>query len=253
MLKCNKFQMKDKYTFEDLVKLTQVLRGPGGCPWDAEQTHKSIKRNFLEEVYEAVEAIDAGNIELLKEELGDVLAQVVFHAQIEAELNNFNIDDVADGVCKKFIYRHPHVFSDVECENSQQVLKAWDELKRVEKGQKSQTESLNSVARSLPSLWRADKLLAKASKAGLDYMSVNPCLDVYDNKNSGDNIEKTIGDMLFYVVYLARQNGLDPEFCLHSACEKFIENFSRVEEEAKHKGKSISDMSIEEIENKWNK
>ena len=139
------FEKKDKYTIEDLLEIMKILRAPGGCPWDREQDHHSIRASFIEETYEAVEAIDTDNTEL-KEELGDVLLQVVFHSRIEEEAGRFNFDDVADGICKKMIVRHPHVFGDVTVENSADVLKNWDEIKKKTKSQKTQTEVLQSVS-----------------------------------------------------------------------------------------------------------
>ena len=149
------FQYKDSYGVKDLEEIVRLLRAPGGCPWDAEQTHQSIRRNFLEEAYEAVEAIDEGSPEHLKEELGDVLLQVVFHALMEQEAGRFDLDAVADGICKKLIFRHPHVFGEVSVSGTGEVLSNWEELKRKEKGQATNTDALEAVARSLPALWRA--------------------------------------------------------------------------------------------------
>ena len=156
------FQYKDSYDVNDLVEIVRILRSPGGCPWDAEQTHESIRRDFLEETYEVAEAIDEGSTEHLKEELGDVLLQVALHTRMEEEQGNFNLNDVADGVCKKLIYRHPHVFGDVSVSGTGEVLTNWDALKRKEKHQATHTDALNSVARSLPALWRAEKVQKKA-------------------------------------------------------------------------------------------
>ena len=144
------FQYKDSYNVKDLEEIVRILRAPGGCPWDAEQTHQSIRRNFLEEAYEAVEAIDEDSPEHLKEELGDVLLQVVMHARMEQEAGRFDLDGVADGICKKLIYRHPHVFGDVAVSGTGEVLSNWEELKRKEKGQATNTDALEAVARSLP-------------------------------------------------------------------------------------------------------
>ena len=143
------FQYKDSYGVKDLEEIVRLLRAPGGCPWDAEQTHQSIRRNFLEEAYEAVEAIDEGSPEHLKEELGDVLLQVVFHALMEQEAGRFDLDAVADGICKKLIFRHPHVFGEVSVSGTGEVLSNWEELKRKEKGQATNTDALEAVARYL--------------------------------------------------------------------------------------------------------
>ena len=157
------FPQKEKYTAEDLVSIVEILRAPGGCPWDREQTHASIRKNLLEETYEAVEAIDAQDTELLKEELGDVLLQVVFHAQLEREQGSFDFDDVCDGVVRKMIVRHPHVFGDVTVNGTRDVLRNWDAIKKATKHQTSQTEVLRSVASSLPALMRAQKVRHKAA------------------------------------------------------------------------------------------
>lgn len=144
------YKRKEHYRVEDLVEIMSILRGEGGCPWDREQTHESIRQNMLEEAYEAAEAIDLKNPEMLCEELGDVLLQVVFHARMEQEKGGFTFDDVADGVCKKLILRHPHIFGDVQVRDSDEVLKNWDAIKKVEKSQKTTTDTLRAVARSLP-------------------------------------------------------------------------------------------------------
>ncbi|MFR4972175.1 MAG: nucleoside triphosphate pyrophosphohydrolase [Butyricicoccus pullicaecorum] len=206
------FTFKEKYTYEDLLEIMRILRCPEGCVWDREQDHKSIRRSFIEETYEAVEAIDNDDPVLLQEELGDVLLQVVFHAQIEAEAGRFTMDDVADGICKKMIYRHPHVFGSVEVKNSDEVLTNWDALKQKEKHQKSTTETLESVARSLPGLIRAEKVQHKAAKVGFDWDEVSGALDKVREETAevacaidgdGDPSEE-LGDLLFAVVNVAR-------------------------------------------------
>ena len=162
------FQRKDFYSYEDFLEIMRLLRAPGGCPWDREQTHSSIRRNFLEETYEVLDAIDHDDASGMCEELGDVLMQVAFHAQIEAERGNFTMDDVVDGVTKKLVYRHPHVFGSASAETAEEVLSNWDALKRAEKGIESDTDALRAVARTLPALWRAEKVLKKAAKAAGD-------------------------------------------------------------------------------------
>ena len=147
------FQYKSHYDLQDLLEVMRVLRGPGGCPWDREQTHESIRRNLLEEAYEAADAIDSADLSALQEELGDVLMQVVFHAQIETEKGGFTLDDVADGVCKKLIYRHPHVFGTVQAEDSDTVLTNWEVLKRAEKGQASTADALDAEVRLYDNLF----------------------------------------------------------------------------------------------------
>ena len=171
------FNFKERYDVNDLIDIVEILRSPGGCPWDIEQDHKSIRRDFLEETYEVIEAINKEDRDGLLEELGDVLLQVVFHTQIEREKNSFDLNDVADGVCKKMIERHPHVFGNVNAETSEQVLDNWDVIKKQTKQQKSQTESMLSIPREFPALMRADKVQKKAAKVGFDWDSVEGAFD----------------------------------------------------------------------------
>ena len=152
------FPIKEKYNFDDLVKIMKVLRGPDGCPWDAEQTHESIRKNFIEETYEAVEAIDNGDRDLLKEELGDVLLQVIYHAAMEEEAGVFNIDDVCHDVVYKLVVRHPHIFGDVKADTAEEVLSNWEKIKQQQKGQETATETLKSVPKVLPALMRSTKV-----------------------------------------------------------------------------------------------
>lgn len=163
------FQQKECYTIGDLEHIIALLRAPGGCPWDIEQTHQSVRANLIEETYEAVEAIDTNNMELLKEELGDVLMQVLFHAQMEAEQGTFTFADVVDGVAKKLIVRHPHVFGNVQVTDSSQVLSNWDEIKKKTKSQTTQTEVLESVSVALPALMRSLRYRKKRQKLAWMY------------------------------------------------------------------------------------
>lgn len=253
------FTFKEKYTYEDLLEIMRILRCPEGCVWDREQDHKSIRRSFIEETYEAVEAIDNDDPVLLQEELGDVLLQVVFHAQIEAEAGRFTMDDVADGICKKMIYRHPHVFGSVEVKNSDEVLTNWDALKQKEKHQKSTTETLESVARSLPGLIRAEKVQHKAAKVGFDWDEVSGALDKVREETAevaraidgdGDPSEE-LGDLLFAVVNVARFLKIDPEDAINRTTDKFIRRFAQVEQAAKDAGRSLSEMSLAEMDALW--
>lgn len=253
------FTFKEKYTYEDLLEIMRILRCPEGCVWDREQDHKSIRRSFIEETYEAVEAIDNDDPVLLQEELGDVLLQVVFHAQIEAETGRFTMDDVADGICKKMIYRHPHVFGSVEVKNSDEVLTNWDALKQKEKHQKSTTETLESVARSLPGLIRAEKVQHKAAKVGFDWDEVSGALDKVREETAevaraidgdGDPSEE-LGDLLFAVVNVARFLKTDPEDAINRTTDKFIRRFAQVEQAAKDAGRSLSEMSLAEMDALW--
>ena len=253
------FTGKESYDVNDLVEIVRLLRAPGGCPWDREQTHESLRRNFLEESYEVVEAIDQGSTEHLKEELGDVLLQVVFHAGIETERGGFTLDDVADGICKKLIYRHPHVFGDVTVSGTGEVLSNWEELKRKEKGQATVTDALDAVARSLPALWRAEKVQKKAAKAGFDWPEVSGAADKLSEELSelqaaieqNTNIEEELGGLLFSVVNVSRFVKVDPEAALSKACDKFIRRFSVVEQLALRSGRRMEDMELEELDKLW--
>ncbi|MCI7473004.1 MAG: nucleoside triphosphate pyrophosphohydrolase [Clostridiales bacterium] len=253
------FQYKDSYDVRDLEEIVRILRAPGGCPWDAEQTHESIRRNFLEEAYEAVEAIDEQNPDHLKEELGDVLLQVLFHARMEQEAGRFDLDDVADGVCKKLIYRHPHVFGDVSVSGTGEVLTNWEELKRREKGQATNTDALDAVARSLPALWRAEKVQKKAKKAGFDWPDISGALDKLSEEleelktavAEGTNVEEELGDLLFSAVNVSRFLKVDPEEALGQATDKFIGRFAKVEEQAAAQNQSMEGMTLEELDKLW--
>ncbi len=236
------FLRKDKYEFYDLVEITKLLRSDGGCPWDREQTHKSIRMNFVEEVFEACEAIDNDDPVLLLEELGDVLAQVVFHAQLETEEGRFDINDVADGVCKKFIERHPHVFGDTSAETSEEVLRNWDDIKRREKKQKTHFSAMDSVARSLPALMRAEKLCGKAKKAGLPEKSLGELsASVSEQLLRGEKMD--IAEILMDVVKISRILGVNPEEQLDLKNEKFIKNFREIENRGGDLSAALSENS----------
>jgi tetrapyrrole methylase family protein/MazG family protein len=233
-----------------------LLRAPGGCPWDMAQTHQSIRANMLEEAYEAVGAIDCMDMDNLKEELGDVLLQVVFHACMAQEAGYFTFDDVVDGICKKLIYRHPHVFGTVEARDPEGALSAWDAQKRAEKGQKTAADALDSVARALPALTRASKLQHKAAKAGFDWEDVSPALDKLSEEleelraavQEGSNVEEELGDLLFAAVKVGRFVQADGETALQKACEKFIRRFRQVEELA---GGGLEGLDVPALEALW--
>lgn len=252
------FEYKPEYNLEDFRKIITLLRSPGGCPWDIEQTHESIRRNLLEEAYEACEAIDSGDSEHLKEELGDLMMQVFFHSSIEEEKGSFNVDDVADAACKKLIFRHPHVFGDTNVSGASDVLVNWEELKRKEKAQSTVTKSLADVAESLPALWRAEKIQKKAKKTGFDWPDVSGAVDklyeeISEYKRASEikdinRLEDELGDVLFSVVNIARFEGVDPEKALHRSCEKFIKRFAAIEKAAEEQGRDISSMTLGEME-----
>ena len=255
------FERKEKYNFNDLLRIMEILRAPDGCMWDREQDHQSIRRNFIEETYEVCEAIDEQDTEHLKEELGDVLLQVVFHTQMEKEKGVFDIEDVADGICKKLIYRHPHIFGTVEVGSSEEILRNWDELKRKEKHQKSDTDTLASVAKSLPGLIRAEKLQKKAAKVGFDWENAQGALekageelDEVKRAIAGDgDPEEEIGDLLFAAVNVARHLKVDPERAMEKTCNKFIRRFADMEQQAKEENKALSGLSLAELDTLWNR
>lgn len=171
------YPKKEKYGIQDLLQIMQILRGENGCPWDKEQTHKSMRRDMLEEAYEVCEAIDLEDRELLKEELGDVLLQVVHHARIEQEQGNFDFEDVCDGICRKLMVRHPHVFSDVQVSGTEEVLNNWDKIKQQTKGQTTGSETLTSVPKTFPALMRAQKVQKRAGKLGFNYPDIYWAMD----------------------------------------------------------------------------
>ncbi len=198
---------KNEHRIGDLIDIMRILRSDGGCPWDREQTHQSIRKNLIEETYEVVEAIDNSDMTLMREELGDLLLQVVFHARIAEENGYFNFDDVCNDICKKLIIRHPHIFSDVEANTSEKVLDNWDKIKMQEKKQKTPIESMDSVSRALPSLMRAEKLASKASKYGLDKTT----------------LEEKVGQLLLLTASICKECDIDSEKALYDACEKMID------------------------------
>ncbi len=255
------FQFKEKYSVSDLIDIVEILRSPEGCPWDREQDHKSIRRDFLEETYEVIEAINKDDKDLLLEELGDVLLQVVFHTQIEREKGTFELSDVADGICKKMIERHPHVFGDVSAETSEQVLENWDIIKKKTKQQKSQTESMLSIPREFPALMRADKVQKKASKVGFDWDSADGAFqkvseelkelqEAYAEGNQ-EHIHEELGDLLFSVVNVSRFVKVDSEEALTNSTDKFIDRFSKVEKMANEQDMDMKNTDLDTLDKLW--
>lgn len=254
---------KDKYSIEDFLEIMQILRGPGGCPWDVEQTHKSIRRDLIEEAYETADAIDLDDSIALCEELGDLLLQVVFHSDIARRNGEFTFDEVVDGVAKKLILRHPHVFGDVEADTAEQVLDNWDAIKRVEKHQESYTDTLQSVPRAFPALLRAAKVQKRAAKAGFDWAEMSGAFDklaeetdelkaAVANGNQCE-IDEEFGDLLFSMVNVSRFIKVEPENALAKATDKFVKRFKLVEDECLSQGKDMKEMSLEELDAIWNK
>lgn len=255
------FEFKPIYGICDLLRIMELLRSPEGCIWDRAQTHESIEKNFIEETYEVVEAIDKKDTGLLCEELGDVLMQVVFHAQIEAENGGFNFSDVADGVCKKLIERHPHVFGDLSVSTPEEVLQNWDAIKSKSKNRRTQAEKMLSVPSCLPALMRAQKVQEKAKGAGFDWVSIDGALQKIAEESEelraaaaeadGKNLAEELGDLLFSVVNTARFLALDSEAALNAATDKFIERFSAVEQLAAERSLDLRNVSPDELDRLW--
>ncbi len=254
------FERKETYSLQDLIEILRILRAPGGCPWDRAQTHLSDRRNFLEEAYEAAEAFDRDDPALMCEELGDMLMQVLFNIHIEEDAGRFTTDDVTDHICKKLIFRHPHVFGTAAADTSEEVLVNWEALKRQEKGQQTTADAMDAVARSLPALWRADKLQSKAAKAGFEFADISGALDKLNEEmrelreaaERGTNFSEELGDVLFAAVKAGRFLNVDPEDALNATCEKFIARFRRVEEVCAARGAEMSSLPLDELTRLWN-
>ena len=250
---------KKAYTADDLVTIVELLRLPGGCPWDMEQTHTSIRNDLIEETYEVIEAIDNGDSALLREELGDVLLQLVMHARMEQEQGRFEFNDVIDDVSKKMIHRHPHVFGDVVAETSDQVLSNWEVIKSEEKSRETVTDKLNAIPRQYPALMRAAKVGKKAKMMDFpDAASVadkvgEELAEVRAAMASGNNeaLAEEIGDLLLSAASLARKCGVDPEIALTRATDKFISRFAAIEQAALEAGLSLEQMSDAEKDVLW--
>lgn len=259
------FQCKNLYGWEDFLEIMRLLRSPGGCPWDAEQTHASIRREFLEETYEALDAIDREDPVDMCEELGDILMQVAFHAQIETENGRFTMADVVNGIAQKMVYRHPHVFGGtMQADTSEEVLVNWEVLKRKEKGQRSTADAIEAVPHTLPALWRAEKVQKKTAKTGFDWSNPVDALTKLEEEvrelrqaveagtavDTPHGIREEVGDVLFIAAKVAQMSGVDPEDALHRACDKFDARFRLVEEAA---DKSLSSCTEEELLALWNR
>ncbi len=252
---------KNAYTANDLVTIVELLRSPGGCPWDIEQTHTSIRNDFIEETYEVIEAIDNGDPALLREELGDVLLQVAMHARMEEEAGRCTFDDIANDICVKMITRHPHVFGDVKAETAGQVLANWEVIKSEEKKRERITDKLTAIPRQLPALMRAVKVGKKA--AVLDFPDAESVAckveeelaEVREAMRACEpaKIEEEIGDLLLTVASLSRKLGVDAEQALGHATDKFIRRFSAVEEAVLQSGQAMKELKDSELDCFWQK
>lgn len=252
------FEFKENYNIHDLVEIMAVLRSEKGCPWDKEQNHHTIRMNVIEEAYEVAEAIDIDNPDLLCEELGDLLLQVVFHARMEQESGSFDFDAVCNDICQKLIYRHPHVFGEINVENSSQVLENWESLKQKSKGQETITQTLESVPVTLPALMKAQKVGKRAAKSGADYTDVS---QIFDNlRASLDDIEncvknekiqhfdEKIGDYLFIYCDLLRMLDKNAEKLLTDSINRFIMRFREVEISSRESDGTIMNNAVRKIE-----
>ncbi len=240
---------------EELINTVKILRSPNGCKWDREQTHKTIRQNMLEEAYEAAEAIDENNIEHLKEELGDVLLQVVLHSQIADDNNEFNIQDVAKLLNEKLIHRHPHVFGEEKTNDTKKILQNWEKLKAEEK--KERKRILDGIPSTLPALLYCMKISKKAARAGFEWKNnaqVMECfiseIEEFKQAKTKEEKEEELGDILFSLVNVARWNNIDPELALSKANKKFIKRFNKLEELSQ---KKLDELTFEEYNELWSK
>ena len=241
---------------ERLRAIVAALRAPGGCPWDREQTHSSLRAGLLEESYEVVAAIDSADDANLCEELGDLLLQVVFHAQIGTEDRRFDLDDVARGVSEKLVHRHPHVFGEAHCADSTEVLRRWDEIKRAEKAT-TPTSLLDEVSAGLPALLHAEKMQKRVARVGFDWPDAAPVFEKVREEltelSTADptDLEEELGDVLFSVVNLARKLKLNPETALAATNRKFERRFRRIEQLARDRGLDMEKMTLPELDKLW--
>ncbi|OGW38370.1 MAG: nucleoside triphosphate pyrophosphohydrolase [Nitrospirae bacterium GWD2_57_9] len=246
---------------KDLVDLMATLRGPRGCPWDRKQTTESLKPFLIEETYEVIDALDEGDPAKVREELGDLLFQIIFHAQLAAEKGEFTIKDVIATNVEKMTRRHPHVFGDAKAETAAEVLANWEEIKKKEKGQEQRKSILEGVPRSMPSLIRAHKLQEKAAKVGFDWSRLDEALPKLDEEiaefkeslqtRDAARIEEELGDIFFMLVNLSRFLEVDPEEALRKTISKFIRRFRYIEESAADAGRSLKEMTLDEMEQLW--
>ncbi len=255
--------MKEKFEFYELIDIMELLRSEKGCPWDREQTHESLKKYLIEETYEVLEAIDLNDKNKLSEELGDLLLQIVFHAEIGKEASTFDINDVISGICRKMISRHPHVFGEAKADTPDEVVNNWEAIKKKEKGLKSQTNVLKDVPSNLPALMRSYKIQQKAAQVGFDWDNIHDVFkkieeemiefkEAYESKDAG-KVQDELGDVFFSLVNLSRFLKVQPELALTGTINKFINRFEFIEQEAAKNNKKLEEMSLSEMDVLWNK
>lgn len=258
------FEKEEKYTIYDLLNIMEILRSENGCPWDREQNHASIRGNLIEEVYELIDAIDEDDSDSMREELGDVLLQVVFHSQIATEKDRFDFDDVSNDICEKLIIRHPHIFDDIKVDNTDEVLRNWDSIKMQTKNQHSHAATLQDIPRTFTALMRSQKIGSRAGKAGYRYDSIDGAMrdlkselkeleQAIKTMTAGDtkHCEEELGDLLFSCVNVAREIGIDAELALSKSCDKFVARFCKAEEIANSQGKDLKDLNAVELDKLW--
>ncbi len=248
-------------SFITLVEIMIRLRSPDGCPWDRKQTPQSLKPFLIEECYELVDALEEGSPEKVKEELGDLLFQIIFHSRIAEERGEFTIGDVISAIIDKMTRRHPHVFGSKQLSTEQEVLESWEEIKKTEKGHSRRTSILEGVPKNLPSLLRAHRLQERAARVGFDWSRTEELLAKLDEelqefqeslaKGDAADIENELGDIFFMLVNIARFLSVDPEEALRKTISKFVRRFRFIEASAASAGKSLNDMELDEMEHLW--
>jgi len=250
-------------SFQAFVELMAKLRSPDGCPWDRKQTTESLKPFLIEECYEVVDALDEGSPDKIKEELGDLLFQIMFHARIAEEQGQFTIEDVIAANIEKMVRRHPHVFGDAHLSTDREVLANWEEIKKREKGYEERKSVLEGVPKHLPSLLRAHSIQERAARVGFDWNRIDEALPKLDEEiaefkaslkqKDAAGIEEELGDIFFMLVNISRFLGVNPEEALRKTISKFIHRFRYIEEHAANAGKSLNDMTLDEMEKLWQK
>jgi len=244
-----------------LIEIIHKLRSPGGCPWDREQTHKSLLNCLLDETYEFFDAVEENDADMMKEELGDILLQVVFHADLGQETGAFDIEDVARGICEKLIKRHPHVFGDVKVSSSKEVLSNWEQIKKGEKGKEKRKYLVDGIPDKLPALFRAEKIQRRVARVGFDWQDMNPVLDKVEEEfaefreaildKNPDHASEELGDILFALVNVARHNNICAEDALRLTVKKFARRFRYIEDHFKTTGKELKNATLEEMDAVW--
>lgn len=253
--------MKKQYTIDDLLDIIVVLRSENGCPWDRVQTHESIKKDMIEEAYEAIDALNKNDDKMFANELGDVLLQVAFHSQLAKERDAFCFDDVLNEVCTKLITRHTHVFGDKTADNTEEALANWEESKKKEKALNTISDNLKDVPLYLPALMRAQKVQKRAASVGFDFENAKDALSKLEEEikelktamEESTNIEEEFGDILFSVVNVGRLLGITAETALSDSTEKFISRFERMENEILRSNHTFEDLNLEKMDEFWRK